>query len=67
MNVPERPGLGVDLNLDVIAEHLRTPEIFEPAPEWDTSKLGFGLSAGQEWGLSEQPATSVGRSFPISG
>lgn len=49
VNVPERPGLGVDLNLDVIAEHLRYPGLFEPTPEWDTPKLGFHLPAGQEW------------------
>ena len=39
--VPEKPGLGVDLNPDVIKEHLRYPGYFEPTPEWDTRKLAF--------------------------
>ena len=47
VNVPETPGLGVDLNLDVIAEHLRFPGLFEPAPDWDTPKLGFYLPPGR--------------------
>jgi hypothetical protein len=49
VNVPETPGLGVDLNLDVIAEHLRYPGLFEATPEWDTPKLGFYLPNGREW------------------
>lgn len=49
VNVPEKPGLGVDLNLDVIGEHLRHPGLFEPTPEWDQPKLGFWLPNGQEW------------------
>ncbi|MGH7920302.1 MAG: mandelate racemase/muconate lactonizing enzyme family protein [Candidatus Dormibacteraceae bacterium] len=49
VQVPETPGLGVDLNLDAIAEHLRYPGLFEPTPEWDTPKLGFFLPNGQEW------------------
>lgn len=44
--VPEKPGLGVDLNMDVIAEHLRYPGLFEPTPDWDTPKLGFYLPPG---------------------
>jgi L-alanine-DL-glutamate epimerase-like enolase superfamily enzyme len=44
--VPEKPGLGVDLNLEVIAEHLRYPGLFEPTPEWDLPKLGFYLPPG---------------------
>ncbi len=44
--VPETPGLGVDLNLEVIAGHLRQPGLFEPTPEWDTPKLGFYLPPG---------------------
>jgi L-alanine-DL-glutamate epimerase-like enolase superfamily enzyme len=35
-NVPEAPGLGVELNEDVIREHLLKPGYFEPTPEWDT-------------------------------
>jgi L-alanine-DL-glutamate epimerase-like enolase superfamily enzyme len=44
--VPEAPGLGVDLNLEVIAEHLRYPGLFDPTSEWDTPKLGFYLPPG---------------------
>lgn len=40
--VPDRPGLGVDLNLEAIRENLREPSgLFEPTPGWDTPKLGF--------------------------
>jgi L-alanine-DL-glutamate epimerase-like enolase superfamily enzyme len=34
--VPEAPGLGVELNEDLIREHLLKPGYFEPTPEWDT-------------------------------
>jgi L-alanine-DL-glutamate epimerase-like enolase superfamily enzyme len=40
VKVPEKPGLGVDLNPEVITEHLRSPGYFEPTPEWDTPHLG---------------------------
>ncbi len=33
--VPETPGLGVELNDEVIKEHLYKPGYFEPTPEWD--------------------------------
>jgi L-alanine-DL-glutamate epimerase-like enolase superfamily enzyme len=40
--VPEKPGLGVDLNYEGIRENLRPPSgLFEPTDEWDTPKLGF--------------------------
>ena len=40
--VPEKPGLGIDLNLDGIRENLREPGgLFEPTDEWNTPKLGF--------------------------
>lgn len=40
--VPEKPGLGVDLNLEGIRENLRPPSgLFEPTEEWNTPKLGF--------------------------
>ena len=41
IDVPEKPGLGVDLNEDVIKEHLRYPGYFEPTDEWNTKKLGY--------------------------
>jgi L-alanine-DL-glutamate epimerase-like enolase superfamily enzyme len=40
--VPDSPGLGVDLNYEVIEENLRTPgALFLPTEEWDAPKLGF--------------------------
>lgn len=42
VNVPEKPGLGVDLNLEAIEANLRTPgTMFLPTEEWNTPKLGF--------------------------
>lgn len=42
VTVPDRPGLGVDLNLDGIRENLRAPSgLFEPTDEWNSPKLGF--------------------------
>ena len=39
--VPEKPGLGVDLNYEGIAANLRTPGLFEPTDDWNTPKLAF--------------------------
>jgi L-alanine-DL-glutamate epimerase-like enolase superfamily enzyme len=39
--VPEKPGLGVDLNYEGIETNLRFPGLFEPTEEWNTPKLGF--------------------------
>jgi L-alanine-DL-glutamate epimerase-like enolase superfamily enzyme len=42
VRVPEKPGLGVDLNLQEIQANLRPPSgLFEPTEEWNTPKLGF--------------------------
>ena len=41
VRVPEKPGLGVDLNLEGIEKNLRFPGLFEPTDEWNTPKLGF--------------------------
>ncbi len=41
VKVPEKPGLGLDLNYDGIQENLRFPGLFEPTDEWNTPKLGF--------------------------
>jgi len=39
VKVPETPGLGVDLNEEVIKEHLREGEkYFAPTPEWDADQ-----------------------------
>ena len=36
ITVPDKPGLGVDLNEEVIKQHLREGEkYFPPSPEWD--------------------------------
>ena len=37
--VPEGPGLGIDLNLDVVKEHLgRGKELFGPTDEWNSDR-----------------------------
>lgn len=36
--VPDLPGLGVELNEEVIREHLREPGYFEPTPEWNEER-----------------------------
>ncbi len=33
--VPEAPGLGVELNEEVVKQHLRKPGYFEPTPQYD--------------------------------
>lgn len=39
--VPDKPGLGVDLNYEAIEANLRFPGLFEPTDEWNAPKLGF--------------------------
>jgi len=41
VRVPEKPGLGVDLNEEGIAANQRSPGLFEPTDGWNTPKLGF--------------------------
>jgi L-alanine-DL-glutamate epimerase-like enolase superfamily enzyme len=41
VQVPEKPGLGIDLNYDGIKENLRFPGLFEPTDEWNAPKLAF--------------------------
>jgi L-alanine-DL-glutamate epimerase-like enolase superfamily enzyme len=36
--VPEKPGLGIELNEEVIKRHLMEPGYFEPTPEWDKER-----------------------------
>jgi L-alanine-DL-glutamate epimerase-like enolase superfamily enzyme len=38
ITVPEKPGLGVTLNDDVVKQHLLEPGYFEPTPEWDKER-----------------------------
>lgn len=40
--VPDKPGLGIDLDYEGIRENLRPPSgLFEATDEWNTPKLGF--------------------------
>ncbi len=42
VTVPERPGLGIDLNMEAVEANLRTPgTAFLPTDSWNTPKLGF--------------------------
>lgn len=42
VTVPDKPGLGVDLDLEGIKANLRDfSGLFEPTDEWNTPKLGF--------------------------
>jgi L-alanine-DL-glutamate epimerase-like enolase superfamily enzyme len=42
VRVPDKPGLGVDLNYEGIKANLRPPSgLFEPTDEWNTPRLGF--------------------------
>lgn len=36
--VPEKPGLGITLNDEVVKQHLLEPGYFEPTPEWDKER-----------------------------
>jgi L-alanine-DL-glutamate epimerase-like enolase superfamily enzyme len=38
--IPERPGLGVTLNDEVVKQHLHPDDkgYFEPTPEWDVTR-----------------------------
>jgi L-alanine-DL-glutamate epimerase-like enolase superfamily enzyme len=36
--VPEKPGLGVTLNEEVVKQHLLEPGYFEPTPEWNKER-----------------------------
>ena len=38
--VPDKPGLGIDLNDEGIQANLRRPGLFESTEEWDMPKLG---------------------------
>lgn len=35
ITVPDKPGIGVTLNEDVVKQHLLIPGYFEPTPQWD--------------------------------
>lgn len=38
ITVPEKPGLGVTLNEEVVKQHLLEPGYFEPTPQWNTDR-----------------------------
>lgn len=42
-NVPEGPGLGIEVVLDVVKEHLREPGLFEPTDEWNEARVNDRL------------------------
>lgn len=46
--VPDSPGLGVELNDEVVKEHLRIPGYFEPTPMYD-EKIVSGFNPGGKW------------------
>ncbi len=38
ITVPDKPGLGVTLNDDVVKQHLLEPGFFEPTPQWNVDR-----------------------------
>lgn len=38
VTVPDKPGLGIDLNEAVVRKYLTEPGYFEPTPEWDRER-----------------------------
>jgi L-alanine-DL-glutamate epimerase-like enolase superfamily enzyme len=48
VSVPERPGLGLELNDAVVKEHLRRPGYFEPTPMFD-DLIVSGFHTGGPW------------------
>ena len=38
ITVPEKPGLGIDLNEAEVKKHLAEPGYFEPTPQWDKDR-----------------------------
>ena len=57
--VPEEPGLGIELHLEAIEEHLRYPGLFAPTEEWNDPKLGW-------WIPPEQRALGKWQIFPAA-
>ncbi len=43
ITVPEKPGLGVTLNDDVMKQHLMEPGYFEPTTQWDKERANDRL------------------------
>jgi L-alanine-DL-glutamate epimerase-like enolase superfamily enzyme len=38
ITVPDKPGLGVTLNDDVVKQHLAEPGYFEPTTQWNVDR-----------------------------
>ena len=50
VTVPDTPGLGVELNEQVVKEHLRFPGYFEPTPQYDfPGSSGFQRQWSGPW------------------
>jgi hypothetical protein len=48
--VPDTPGLGVELNEQIVKEHLRFPGYFEPTPQYDfPGSSGFQRQWSGPW------------------
>ncbi len=43
IKVPDKPGLGITLNDDVMKQHLLEPGYFEPTPQWDKERANDRL------------------------
>ncbi len=43
ITVPDKPGLGVTLNEEVVKQHLAEPGYFEPTPQWDRDRTNDRL------------------------
>jgi L-alanine-DL-glutamate epimerase-like enolase superfamily enzyme len=43
ITVPEKPGLGITLNEEVVKQHLLEPGYFEPTPQWNTDRTNDRL------------------------
>jgi L-alanine-DL-glutamate epimerase-like enolase superfamily enzyme len=44
IKVPDKPGLGVTLNDEVVKQHLLEPGYFEPTPQWNSER-----SSDRQW------------------
>jgi L-alanine-DL-glutamate epimerase-like enolase superfamily enzyme len=38
ITVPDKPGLGITLNEEVVKQHLQEPGYFEPTPQWNADR-----------------------------
>jgi len=43
ITVPDKPGLGITLNDDVVKQHLLEPGYFEPTPQWNVDRTNDRL------------------------